>query len=222
MRRRRRSSWAPPTGGAVPDTEHVESARWLRAFVKGVKAAALDCVLRFWSPSRPVHRGQEALTREFHLRLLVLLCVEEVARASTSSHLSCHFDGFMVHRDVPPVTSSQQFIDDLAPADHHGVHHPFRLEEALLPVTGWYHPRRRATWARERYWALVPRCWGSRPACGCGEVDGPTVRDWLAAKDGVPANAVVMRPAIVFEIPKDAGSPLILIVVQDPGGGVPV
>ena len=36
-----------------------------------------------------------------------------------------------------------------------------------------------------------------------GAVDGPTVRDWLAAvNDGVPANAVVMRPAIGFEIPK--------------------
>ena len=32
-------------GGAVPDIEHAESASWLRAFVKGVKAAALDCVL---------------------------------------------------------------------------------------------------------------------------------------------------------------------------------
>ena len=40
--------------------------------------------------------------------------MEEVARASTSSHLSCHLDGFMVHRNVPPVTSSQQFLDDLA------------------------------------------------------------------------------------------------------------
>ena len=49
-------------------------------------------------------------------------------------------------------------------------------------------------------------------------VDGPTVRDWLAAvNDGVPANGVVMRPAIGFEIPKDAGSHLILIVMQNPG-----
>ena len=51
-----------------------------------------------------------------------------------------------------------------------------------------------------------------------GAVDGPTVRDWLAAvNDGVPTNAVVMRPAIGFEVPKDAGSSLILIVTQDPG-----
>ena len=50
-----------------------------------------------------------------------------------------------------------------------------------------------------------------------GAVDGPTVRDWLAANDGVSANAVVMPPAIGFEIPKGAGSPLVLIVMQDPG-----
>ena len=51
-----------------------------------------------------------------------------------------------------------------------------------------------------------------------GAVDGLAVRDWLAAmNDGVPANAVVMRPAIVFEIPKGACSPLILVVMQDPG-----
>ena len=49
-------------------------------------------------------------------------------------------------------------------------------------------------------------------------MDSPTVRDWLAAvNDGVPANAVVMRPAIGFEIPKDVGSPLILTVMQNPG-----
>ena len=80
-------------------------------------------------------------------------------------------------------------------------------------------------------WACVPRRWGARQACGrqpvlrgwCGgPVDSPTVRDSLAAvNDGVPANAVVMRPAIGFEMTKDAGSPLILTVVQDPGG-VPV
>ena len=50
-------------GGPVPDIEHAESTRWLRALFMGSR------LLRF--PSRPVHRGQEALAREFHLRLLV-------------------------------------------------------------------------------------------------------------------------------------------------------
>ena len=46
----------------------------------------------------------------------------------------------------------------------------------------------------------------------------PTVRDWLAAvNDGVPANAVVVGPVIGLEVPKNAGSSLIPIVIQDPG-----
>ena len=51
----------------------------------------------------------------------------------------------------------------------------------------------------------------ARPKRGwCVEwLTGPTVRDWLAAvNDGVPTNAVVMRLAIGFEIPKGAISPL--------------
>ena len=61
----------------------------------------------------------------------MLLCVEEVAQASTSSHLSSHFDGFMVHRDVPPMTSSQQFLDDLAThlRTTTGFTIPFELKE---------------------------------------------------------------------------------------------
>ena len=48
-------------------------------------------------------------------------------------------------------------------------------------------------------------------------VNDPTVREWLAAvNDGFPSSAVVVRPAIGFDIPKDVGSPLILIVMQDP------
>ena len=44
-----------------------------------------------------------------------------------------------------------------------------------------------------------------------GAVNDPTVQDWLAAvNDGV-------RPAIGFDIPKDVGSPLILIFMLDPG-----
>ena len=65
--------------------------------------------------------------------------------------------------------------------------------------------------------ALGPLCPVLRGWC-VERLTGHTVRDWLAAvNDGVPANAVVMRPAICFEIPRDAGSPLILIVMQDPG-----
>ena len=49
-----------------------------------------------------------------------------------------------------------------------------------------------------------------RPGRGSGAVDGPTVGDCLAGRERrVPTNAIVMRPAIGFEIPKGAGSPLI-------------
>ena len=45
--------------------------------------------------------------------------------------LSFHLDGFMVHRDVPQVTSSQQFVDDLATHLHitTGFTIPFDLKE---------------------------------------------------------------------------------------------
>ena len=41
-----------------------------------------------------------------------------------------------------------------------------------------------------------------------GAVDGSTELDWLAAvNDGVPTNAVVMRPAIGFVDPERCGQP---------------
>ena len=153
----------------------------------------------------------------------------------------------MVHKDVPPVTSSQQFLDDLATHLRitTGFTIPFDLKEhfsftqllvrtaqqthRLVPpaaqddlgegvVLG---PCATALGFTTGLWLAAARA----ERVVRGAVDGSTVRDWLAAvNDGVPANAVVMRPAIGFEIPKGAISPLILIVMQDPGswGGVPV
>ena len=159
-----------------------------------------------------------------------LLSVEEVARASTSSHLSCHFDGFMVHRDVPLVTSSQQFLDDLA--THLRITTGFTIPFDLKKHFSFTQLLVRT--AQHTYRLVPPAAQddlgkGAATALGFttglwlaaaraervvrGAVDGPTVRDWLAAvNDGVPANA-----AIGVEILKDAVSPLILIVVQDPG-----
>ena len=103
---------------------------------------------------------------------MVLLCVEEMARASTSSHLSFHFDGFMVHSDVP-VTFAQQFTDD-APADYHRIHHPFRLEGALLLHTLLVHwvpvPHRSPQACGWRPPALKGWCTGrwTAPLCGTG------------------------------------------------------
>ena len=119
--------------GAVPDIEHAESARWLRALSMESRLlrwiACSDFGLlhdRLIEAKKPWPENSTFAYWWQTIDIRVLLCVEEVARASTSNHLSCHFDGFMVHKDVPPVTSSH------APADHHGVHHPFRLEGARL------------------------------------------------------------------------------------------
>ena len=157
----------------------------------------------------------------------MLLCVEEVARASSSSHLSCHFAGFMVHRDVPPVTSSRQFLDYLANLwITIGFAIPFDLKEHFsftqLLVRA----------AQQTHQLVLPAAQddlGERVVLGpCattlgfttglwlaaaraervvrGAVDDPAVRDWLAAvNDGVPANAVVVRPAIGFRDPERCG-----------------
>ena len=122
--------------GAVPDIEHAESARWLRALPTESRLLRRIACSAFWfiEAKKPWPENPTSAFRWQSVDDRALLCVEEVARAGISSHLSCHFDGFMVHRDVPPVTSSHQFLLYLAtqPADHHGVHHPFRLEGALL------------------------------------------------------------------------------------------
>ena len=56
-----------------------------------------------------------------------------------------------------------------------------------------------------------------------GATDGSTVRDWLAAvNDGVPANAVVMRPANRFRDPERCGQPSDPDRHAGPWGGVPV
>ena len=106
---------------AVRDIEHAESARWLRALSMESRLlrwiACSDFGLFhdwFIESKKPWPENSTFACWWQTIEDRVLLCVEEVARASTSSHLSCHFDGFMVHRDVPPVTSSQQFLDDLA------------------------------------------------------------------------------------------------------------
>ena len=150
--------------------------------------------------------------------------MEEVARASTSSHLSCHLDGFVVHRDVPPVTSSQQFLDDLA--THLRITTVFTVPFDLKEHFSFTQLLVRAAQQTHRLVLPVARhdlgegvvlgpCATALGLAAAraervvrGAVDGPTVRDWLEdVNSGVPAIAVVVRPAIGFEIPKDAGSP---------------
>ena len=102
-------------GSALPGVEHAESARWLRALSMESRIACFDFGLLhdpFIEAKKPWPENSTFACWWQTIEDRVLLCVEEVARTSTSSHLSCHFKGFMVHRDVPPVTSSKQFLDD--------------------------------------------------------------------------------------------------------------
>ena len=55
-------------GGALPDVVRAESARWLRALPMESRLLRWIACSGF---GLPVHRGKEALAREFHLRLLV-------------------------------------------------------------------------------------------------------------------------------------------------------
>ena len=115
-----------------------------------------------------------------------------------------------------------------------GFHHPFRLEGVPCPYCPTDAPVGTPAGPGRpgRGSGTGPLCHGAGVHDGLvvgggervvrGAVDDPTVRDLLAAvNDKVPANAVVMRPAISLEIPKDVGSSLILIPMQDSGGDVP-
>ena len=149
---------------------------------------------------------------------------------------SCHFGGCMVRGDVPLVTSSQQFLDDLAHVRitmegtiSVDLKKHFSFTQLLVRTaqrTGWYAPWRRATWATEWCWALVPRLWGSRRACGWRQGR----REGGAWSGGRPHCARLARgrerrgphqrsrhaPGDRFRDP-DAGGPLVLIVMQDSG-----
>ena len=143
------------------------------------------------------------------------MCVEEVARAS-SNHFSFHFDGFMVHRDVPPVTSTQQFIDDLATHLRMttGFTIPYDLKEHFS-----FTQQDDLGEGSDAALGITTGLWLAAAHAGrvvLGAVDDLPVRDWLTAvNDGIPA--IVMRPAIGFDIPEDVGSSLIVIHMQDLG-----
>ena len=86
--------------GAVPDIEHAESARWLRALSRESRLlrwiACSNFGLfydQFTETKKPWPENSTFACWWQTIEDRVLLCVEEVARASTSSHLSCHFDG---------------------------------------------------------------------------------------------------------------------------------
>ena len=129
------------------------------------------------------------------------MCVEEVA--STSSHNSFLFDGFMVHSDVPPVTSSQQFIDDLATHLRitTGFTIPFDLTEhfsftQLLVRTAQQTRQLVPPAARDDLGEGVvlgpcATASGSRQACGRRR---PALRGWCTERWRTPLHGTRSRP----------------------------
>ena len=74
------STWCQDEGGhpgawyrpcAMPDLKHAESARWLRALSVESRLLRWTACSDFRLLHALVHRGQNALVQEFHLRLLV-------------------------------------------------------------------------------------------------------------------------------------------------------
>ena len=61
----------------------------------------------------------------------VLRCVEGVICASTTSHCSLYFDGFMIHRNVQPDCTTADFLHQLEEClmDTVGIWIPFAVKE---------------------------------------------------------------------------------------------
>ena len=107
-------------GGAVPDVEHAESARWLRALPMESRLlrwiACSDFGLlhdRFIKAKKPWPENSTFACWWQTTVDRVFLCVGEVARASTSSHLSCHKRVVLspcaqqTHRLAPPAVQDE-------------------------------------------------------------------------------------------------------------------
>ena len=120
-------------GGAIPEVDDVETSRWL-------KGLSLESRLLRWvacSDFLVLHKQfidenrswPENSTSAYWWQTLedrVLRCVEDVVFASTSSHLSLHFDGFMVHRDNQLECTTAEFLN--------------LLDQRLMETTGFIIP----------------------------------------------------------------------------------
>ena len=83
---------------------------------------------------------------------------------------------FMVHKG----RSSQQFLDDLA--THLGITTGFTIP---------FGSKEHFSFTQEWYWALVPRRWGSRRACGWRQ---PVSRGWCVEQWTAPLCGTGSRP----------------------------
>ena len=114
-------------------------------------------------------------------------------------HLSCHFDGFVVHRDVPQVTSSQQFLDDLAThlriTTEFTIPFDFSFTQLLVRTASQTHrfvpPAAQDDLGEGVVLGPCARRWGSRRACGWRQ---PVLRGWCVERWTAPLCGTGSRP----------------------------
>ena len=104
-------------GSAIPEVDDVETTRWL-------KGLTVESRLLRWVQTVPENSTFAYWWQTLEDR--VLRCVEVVVFASTSSHLSFHFDGFMVHRDNQLECTTADFLN--------------LLDQRLMETTGFIVP----------------------------------------------------------------------------------
>ena len=148
----------------------------------------MDCVLRFWllhdrftEAKKPWPENSTFAYWWQTIEDRVLLCVEDVARHLKP--LLVPSDSFMVHRDVPPVTSSQQFIDELATHLRiaTGFTTPFDLKEHFFAqlLASWHPLGAGRCGRRSGTGSLCHGAGASRRACGRRQ---PVPDGWCAER----------------------------------------
>ena len=252
-RRRRRSSWASRTGGAVPDIEHAESARWLKALSMESRLLRWIACSKFGLlPDRFIEAKKpwpENPTFAYWWQTIEdrSSCAWRRSRAQTPPATSRAIStASWCTRAVPPVTSSWQFLDDLAThlRTTTGFTTPFDLKEHFSSTkllvrtaqqTHWLVPPATQDDLGEGVvlGSFVPRRWGSRRACGWrqpvpervvrGAVDGPHCAGLARGRERRgPRERGRHAPGGRFRDPERCGQPSDPDRHAGPWGGVPV
>ena len=92
--------------GAVSSLHHAETTEWLRTLTKEsrllrwIASIIREALARSWTFASGRQTIQDRVLQSF----------ESDALTTTSTHLSLHFDGFMVNRDLQPTLSTEEFL----------------------------------------------------------------------------------------------------------------
>ena len=107
-------------GGSVPEVGDADAAIWLKGFstesrlLRWVACSDfVDLHRQFMEEGRNWPENSTFANWWQTLEDRVLRCVEGIILASTTSHCSLHFHGFMVHRNVQPECTTTDFVHQL-------------------------------------------------------------------------------------------------------------